>query len=49
MPEKDGLSTMAEIERLELGTKMIALTSYDDPDLIFRAMKLGAKGYILKT
>ena len=22
---------------------------YDDPDLIFRAMKIGAKGYILKT
>ena len=34
MPEKDGLTAIAEI---------------DDPDLIFRAMKIGAKGYILKT
>ena len=49
MPEKDGLSTISEIEKLELNTKIIALTGYDDPDLIFRAMKIGAKGYILKT
>ncbi len=49
MPEKDGLTAIQEIERAELGTKVIALTGYDDPDLIFRAMKIGAKGYILKT
>ena len=49
MPEKDGLQAIQEIERLELNTKIIALSGYDDADLIFRAMKLGAKGYILKT
>ena len=49
MPEKDGLTAIQEIERAELGTRVIALTGYDDPDLIFRAMKIGAKGYILKT
>ena len=49
MPEKDGLSAIQEIEKLEMGIKVIALTGYDDPDLIFRAMKIGAKGYILKT
>src|SRR5574344_323424 len=49
MPEKDGLQTIMEIEKLDLGTKIIALSGYDDSDLIFRAMKLGAKGYILKT
>ncbi|MBR6164233.1 response regulator transcription factor [bacterium] len=49
MPEKDGLTTICEIEKLNLGVKIIALTGYDDPDLIFRAMKIGAKGYILKT
>ncbi len=49
MPDKDGLTAISEIERLELNTKIIALTGYDDPDLIFRAMKIGAKGYILKT
>ena len=49
MPEKDGLQAIYEIEKLDLGVKVIALSGYDDPDLIFRAMKLGAKGYILKT
>ena len=49
MPEKDGLPAIQEIERLELDTRVIALSGYDDSDLIFRAMKLGAKGYILKT
>lgn len=49
MPEIDGITGISEVEKLRLGTKVIALTGYDDPDLIFRAMKLGAKGYILKT
>lgn len=49
MPEKDGLQAIQELERLDLGVKAIALSAYDDADLIFRAMKLGAKGYILKT
>ena len=49
MPEKDGLQAIQEIEKLNLGVKVIALSGYDDADLIFRAMKLGAKGYVLKT
>ena len=49
MPEKDGLQAIQEIEKLELDTKVVALSGYDDADLIFRAMKLGAKGYVLKT
>ncbi len=49
MPEKDGLTAISEMERLDLDTKIIALTGYDDSDLIFRAIKMGAKGYILKT
>ncbi|MFQ8625890.1 MAG: response regulator [Candidatus Gastranaerophilaceae bacterium] len=49
MPEKDGLQAIQEIEKLDLGIKIIALSGYDDADLIFRAMKIGAKGYVLKT
>ena len=49
MPEKDGLQAIQEIEKLDLGVRIIALSGYDDADLIFRAMKLGAKGYVLKT
>ena len=32
-----------------MNTNIIALSAYDDDDLIFRAMKTGAKSYILKT
>lgn len=49
MPEKDGLQAIQEIEKLDLGVRVVALSGYDDADLIFRAMKLGAKGYVLKT
>jgi DNA-binding NarL/FixJ family response regulator len=49
LPEKDGLQAIQEIEKLELDTKILVLSGYDDPDLIFRAMKIGAKGYVLKT
>lgn len=49
MPEKDGLQAIQEIENLDLGVRVVALSGYDDADLIFRAMKLGAKGYVLKT
>ena len=49
MPEKDGLQGIMDIAKLDLGTKVLALSGYDDADLIFRAMKIGAKGYVLKT
>lgn len=49
MPEKDGLQAIQEIEKLNLGVRIVALSGYDDSDLIFRAMKIGAKGYVLKT
>ena len=49
MPDIDGITAISEIEKLNLTTKVIALTGYDDADLIFRAMKIGARGYILKT
>ena len=49
MPERDGLQGIMEIGKLDLDTKVLALSGYDDADLIFRAMKIGAKGYVLKT
>ena len=49
MPERDGLQGIMEISKQGLNTKVLALSGYDDADLIFRAMKIGAKGYVLKT
>ena len=49
MPDRDGLQGILDIQKLGLGTRILALSGYDDADLIFRAMKVGAKGYVLKT
>ena len=49
MPEMDGINAIAEIKKLGLKTRIIVLTAYDDADLIYRAMKVGACGYVLKT
>ena len=50
MPDKNGLQAIHEIMDLGLAnTKVLALSAYDDADLIFRAMKVGARGYVLKT
>ena len=49
LPDRDGLQGIIEIGKLDFNTKILALSGYDDADLIFRAMKLGAKGYVLKT
>ena len=49
MPEKDGLQTIQSINKLGIPTNVVILSGYDDSDLIYRAMKLGARGYVLKT
>ncbi|MGE0200787.1 MAG: response regulator [Candidatus Melainabacteria bacterium] len=49
MPEMDGVSVIQQVLSTKPSLKILALTGYDDPDLIFRAMRGGAKGYILKT
>lgn len=49
MPDMDGITAIQEIQKICPGAKILALSGYDDSDLIFRAMKVGAKGYMLKT
>jgi DNA-binding NarL/FixJ family response regulator len=49
MPEVDGIAAIQEIMIKKPQTKIIALTGMDDPDLIYKAMRSGARGYILKT
>lgn len=49
MPDKNGLQAIYEIKKVNTEVKIIVLSAYDDADLIFRAMKIGARGYVLKT
>jgi len=48
MPELDGVEATRRIRDVSPMTKVIALTSFDDDDRIFPAIKAGAAGYLLK-
>lgn len=49
MPERDGISATALVRKQSQSTKVVILTGYDNPELIFRALKAGAVGYLLKN
>ena len=49
MPEVNGLDATAIARKHAPGTKVVILTGYDNPDLFFRALKIGAVGYLLKN
>jgi two-component system NarL family response regulator len=48
MPVLDGVSAIAEIHREDAAARVIVLTTYDTDNEIYRAIKAGAKGYVLK-
>jgi len=49
MSQGDGISATVFVRKHAPGTKVVILTGYDNPDLIFRALKAGAVGYLLKN
>jgi DNA-binding NarL/FixJ family response regulator len=48
MPELDGVSAIKEIRELDETTPIIVLTTFDGDEDIYRAIKAGAKAYLLK-
>lgn len=48
MPEMDGIEATKEIVKRKLG-KVLILTTFDDNDLVERALKNGADGYLIKN
>ena len=48
MPELDGVEATRRIRAASPATKVIALTSFDDDEKVFPAIKAGAAGYLLK-
>ncbi len=48
MPEVDGIEAIRQISALDLGVRILALTSFSADDKVFPAIKAGALGYILK-
>lgn len=48
MPGTGGISALEEIRKAKPGQKVLMLTTSDTEEDVFRAVKLGADGYILK-
>ena len=48
MPELDGIDTVAIAKAVYPEIKFLMLTVFDDEDLLFRAIKAGASGFLLK-
>ena len=48
MPELDGVGAIKEIRKLDDNAHIVVLTTYDGDEDIYRAIKAGAKAYLLK-
>lgn len=48
MPEMDGVEATREIARRYPDCRVIVLTTFDDDDDVFEALRAGAAGYLLK-
>lgn len=48
LPKMSGVECVAELKTLLPSVQVIMVTVYQDPDQIFRALRAGASGYILK-
>ena len=48
MPVLDGVGVIEEIRQDDASARIVILTTYDNDNDIYRAIKAGAKGYLLK-
>lgn len=49
MPRLNGMDAGMKLRKTMPDTKLVFLTMHDDPDLVARAMDMGASGFLLKT
>lgn len=48
MPEMDGLEVIGNVRQQSPAARIVVLTTFDDDEDIYRALRAGAKGYLLK-
>jgi len=48
MPDLDGIQATGELTRAAPGIKILILTTFEQDDYVFRALRAGASGFLLK-
>jgi DNA-binding NarL/FixJ family response regulator len=48
MPVLNGIGTIEQIRKLDPAARVVLLTTFDDQEDIYRGIRAGAKGYLLK-
>ncbi|MCK6211716.1 response regulator transcription factor [Georgenia sp. EYE_87] len=48
MPRRDGIATLEALADRGSAVPVLVLTTFDDDELVLRALRAGAKGYLLK-
>lgn len=48
MPRMDGVEATRQIRALDSGARVLVLTTFDEDELVFDAVRAGARGYLLK-
>ena len=48
MPIMDGIETVKQIREKDADTKIVMLTTFDNDDYVYQAIKFGANSYLLK-
>mgnify|MGYP001463926633 CR=1 FL=1 len=48
MPVMDGIGVLRELRSLDVPTRALVLTTFDDDEALIQAAALGARGYLLK-
>lgn len=48
MPELDGVAATRQLHHAQPGCRVIVLTTFDDDEYVFEALRAGAVGYLLK-
>jgi DNA-binding NarL/FixJ family response regulator len=49
MPEMEGSEAISELRRIDPNIRILVLTNYEEDETIFRALRAGAMGYLLKS
>lgn len=48
MPDQDGAWVLEQLRELKVDVPVLVLTTFDDDELVLRALSAGARGYLLK-